>query len=184
MKKTTILEIIISVVLLVLLGIIGAQAITIRNQRLNSFCLNPGESISKLNLINLKNEPPNEKIFSPNLNKVTLLCIFQTPCSICSKSVGAWKALADYFRGRIAVIGIIPAYNPVSSNFGELGQLNFELYQPRNVEEFRLNMRLKSKLSQTIIVQGNKVIAIKIGDLDGEDFESLLKTIKNTFKTN
>ncbi len=183
MKKTTIFEIIITVVGLALIGIIGTQAITIRKQRANAISLSLGESIPKLELVTLKNEPFDETIFSSKRNKVTMLCIFQTPCSSCSKAIGPWRMLANYFGDKLTVIAIIPANKQDSSNFNESGQLNFKVYQPVDAVRFRTKMRLKTKLSQTIVLKGENVVAIKIGDLDEEDFQSLVNTINDILKT-
>lgn len=172
-----------AVVVLALIGIIGSQIITIKNLRANAISLNPGESITKLDLISVKNEPFNETIFSSPKNKLTMLCIFQTPCSSCSKALGAWKVLTNYFGDKITVIAIIPANAQNSSNISDAGQLNFKVYQPVDVEQFRNNMRLRTRLSQTILLQGKKVITVKIGDLDEEDFQSLVSTIKDILKT-
>ncbi len=89
-----------------------------------------------------------------------------------------------YLGDRVKAIGIIADAEPAAYQLFSNGKVNFDLYLPGNKEQFSRSMRLRTKLSQAIVVYRNKVKAVKIGNLAPADVEDLLKTIRTIIDRN
>lgn len=138
-----------------------------------------GEIVTYFDLINIDNK----KITAADLNdgKLSLILVFQQPCSRCNESLQLWERLAKILSKRAKIYGVILDMNEMA-NFSAQGDSAFHLYSPLEPEKFKGIFRLRINIPQTIIYHNNKVAAIKMGTLSGDDFLDLLKKIKKLIK--
>jgi hypothetical protein len=68
------------------------------------------------------------------------------------------------------------------ANFADQGDSAFHLYSPIKPDKFKEMFRLRINIPQTIIYHDNKVAALEMGTLNGDDFLDLLKKIKKLIK--
>jgi peroxiredoxin len=179
-KRISILNVILTLLVLVCITIIGFQAVRIKKLKASLFTFDQGDTLPRLELDNLGNNPPDTSGYSQG---VTVLLIFKTPCSSCNANLNSWNNLAKFFGDRIKVFGIIPDGDPTAFQLIDEKKVIFPLYIPADKEDFKRKMRLKLNMAQTIVVKNNKIRAIKIGDLAAGDLKSLLSTIKALIST-
>jgi|GEM_PF-1912484 len=181
MKKQAIAAIIftfLSALIVVETYVIIRQAKTARDFRKEVPLLLKGEKITYFDMM----DADGKTIDSSTLEKnpLSLVYIFDRPCSRCNKNIDYWKKIRSLADNRL------PVHAVVLDNYSEMlelhksGFLNFKLYTPVDKERFTRAMRIKLNLAQTIVLERGTVQSVKLGLLSHEDFMEIVTMIKRT----
>jgi len=172
--------IILTSIIVISIVIIGFQAVKTKKLKEKLLSVVPGENMSGLNLISLDNQPFDEAVFKKD--RVIMFCIFEIPCASCTKNLTTWRNIVKYFGEKLTAVGVLPDGNSDAYLRLESKTSNLKLYYPGNPQEYAKKMRLKTPLSQTIVVYKGKVKGVKIGRLSKDDAMYILNLIKSVVK--
>lgn len=174
-KKISKSCVVLTLIVLVCLAVIGFQAVEIKQLESSQFTFSPGESFPKLELLNLDNTP----FIAADISQgVTLIYCFKAPYSACNSNLNTWNRIAQYFKGRVNILGIITNGNMEAAQQLESRKVDFQIFLPVNEKSFKRKIRLIYNIAQTIIIHDNKVISVKPGTLTENDLKSVLSIIK------
>lgn len=140
----------------------------------------PGEPIKHFDLISTLYE--SKTTSSYNNSGLSLIFIFERPCTPCNKSLTLWKRLARILEGKVEIYGIVLSDYSEAQRFSQNPGIKFNIYIPVDEFKFRQEYRLNLPFAQTLLVYEGKVQYIKLGNLKGEDFTELLQRIKELRK--
>lgn len=121
----------------------------------------------------------NSDLLNKRENSTFLIYIFSQPCSPCNKNTQVWKKIAALSKRDAKAIGIIIDDHQEALAFSEKLKPNFELYVPVDIPKFKDKMKIRTNFAQTILYHDGKVIFVKLGMLQGEDYTHILSTIKH-----
>lgn len=110
-------------------------------------------------------------------NPVSLIIIFQRPCSPCDKNTPFYKKMAEAIKDDAHVYGIVANNIEAAIDFSDKAKLNFTIYAPEDLKRFIETFRLTLHLPQ-IIVYTSKVEYVKVGYLSGEEAIKIINTIR------
>jgi hypothetical protein len=175
-KKVSIFTIIPTVMLLGAFALIGIQALKIQELKNNLFSLIPDEKVPKLELVSLENNLLDKSTFSSGAK---VLLVFKTPCSVCNPNLNTWNRIAQYFKGKVDVLGIITDGDMEAAQQLESKKVDFQIFLPINEKSFKRKMRLNYNIAQTIVIHDNKVLSVTLGTLADIDLKSILSIIKS-----
>ncbi|MCP4217639.1 MAG: hypothetical protein GY765_23555 [bacterium] len=135
--------------------------------------LTPGESPEYFDIIS---EDGKNVDLSRLQSGNSLIVIFKSPCSRCNKNIAVWNRIFDHVKDQCNVYGIITGD---ASDIHEVGAgTKFDLYYPADINRFRRAFRLRLNFAQTLVAKEGKIDLIRFGDISGEDFPTIIKTIK------
>ncbi len=135
-----------------------------------------GEVLEPVKLLGVNNERISLGKWGDS--EVSLLFIFEQPCTTCTKNLGYWKRLRQVVKGKANVYGIVAGEYREAFGFFDKRKPGFNIYVPYDKAEFTEKVRTRTQLSQTILIKGNKIIALKIGELGHPGFLELVSTIR------
>lgn len=139
------------------------------------------EKIDYFDLIDREENRIDKSVFEKG--KISLVYIFQRPCSPCNKNIVFWNKIASQFKNQVKVYGIIADDYQDFYNQADALHVNFHLYCPDNLERFLSELRIRGSMAQTILY-ANGVRYLKLGDLESEDVFRLIDQIKEEIKEN
>ena len=135
-----------------------------------------GQSIDYFDLINMKEEViDSSSLISGNSS---LIFIFSRPCSPCNANITFWNRMAQVSQGNVEVYGIVLDDLPHVSLLSRNKKVGFDLYVPANRERFVAKNRITSNRAQTILYHNGKIDSIIIGELDGDSYTRMMRTLK------
>lgn len=140
-----------------------------------------GEKIGYFDLID-KNDKKVDKTTIAD-NKVTLIFVFERPCSPCNKNIVFWNKIALRFKDQVNIYGVIAEDFQDFYNQLESLRVGFQLYCPDNVEMFLNELRIRTNMAQTILY-AKGVQYLKLGELGNKDIFSLIEKIEEEIKKN
>jgi hypothetical protein len=140
-----------------------------------------GEKIKKLEIVGINNKKFDESLLKKS-KKPILILIFSRPCSPCDKNIIFWNKISDLLSDKVLAIGIIIGELTSALDLSEKVKLNFNLYVPKDIDDFVKSFRLKLFYSQTIVYL-KTVKIVKIGELSNKDATELIIAIKELSKT-
>jgi peroxiredoxin len=179
MKKACIVvSIILTVLCIALFRINLEQSAQIKRLQASLPYLLPGQTITYLDLIGTENQTIDSDTLVNSKDKIFLIYIFQQPCNPCNKNLYMWRKMAEILKNDVEVIGVILDDLAEARAFKEKGGLNFNLYVPRDVKRFKKEMRINLNMAQTILSHRGKVVYISAGNIQGNDYTSLLTAAK------
>lgn len=135
-----------------------------------------GERISKFDLVGMDNKTVDLSSLK-NATNPSLIFIFTTPCSPCNKNIVYWSKLAEILQDKVSIYGIVLDDISQASSFSESSKLNFGIFVPVRLDEFKKSMRLKLNIEQTILCDKNKVEFVFLGVLEMNDLSRILDNI-------
>jgi peroxiredoxin len=140
-----------------------------------------GETIDYFNLIGINGNKIDNSFLHGNTP--SLIFIFSRPCSPCNKSIVYWKKLAKMLqKENVLIYGIVLGDVDNAPDFAKNARLNFKIYHPQDMQQFVKAWRLKMNYAQTVLCWNNKVVELKIGDLDGESVVELIVKSRKLIK--
>lgn len=146
--------------------------------------LSLGERIGYFDLIGVDGTNVDEAALNAICETISVILIFEQPCSICNKNRGLWDKIGKIKSPiEINVYGVILDELESIERFSNMGAVDFNVYSPIDLNQFKNSFQIRSKLSQTIIYRNNKIVYLKVGDLDVEDFFKIKKTIQQGDET-
>lgn len=185
-KRPKILKIsnavILSLIAIVIIGafIIVKQANNIKTLRSSMTNLFPGEKVDYFDLIGTDNEKRDAATLKTN--DVSLIYIFEQPCTPCNNNITMWKKIAGILEDKIKVYGVILNEIDEVVNLSEALSLNFELYSPVDIKKFKKKFRVTPEVSQTILLMQDNVTYCKTGELETNDYFDIVGRIKGDLK--
>jgi hypothetical protein len=137
----------------------------------------PGEKIKYLDLVGMHQDTFDAAMLRSD--KMYLLFIFKMPCSTCNRNIGLWRQMTKILDGGVEILGIIPGEFAEAANFEEKteGRIKFKLFVPADIAKFKEKMRIRENSAQTILYC-NKVEFVKVGDLNGDEYTTIIKRAK------
>lgn len=135
-----------------------------------------GETITYFDVIGTESN----KVNAAKLNEsyISLVFIFEQPCSHCDLNLAIWNRIANILKCNAAVFGIIPGEPAQMFELQEKARLNFKIFVPDDLPKFKEEMRIKTNMAQTILYVNKKVEFVKFGNLDGNDFTTIVRKAK------
>jgi len=130
-----------------------------------------GEKISYFDLLDEKQVKIDKEAI--HRGKISLVYIFQRPCSPCDKNIILLNKLIGQFAGKVEVYGVVIAGFQEFINQVDNLKANFKLYYPEDPERFLARFRLKTNLSQ-LLVYSDRVTYLALGELDNADILTLI----------
>lgn len=140
-----------------------------------------GERIKYFDLLD-KEDKRIDKTFIEG-NKISLIYVFERPCSPCNKNIMFWNKIASKFKDQVKVCGVIPEDFQDFFNQVERLRVNFRLFYPENLSKFLNELRIRTNTAQTILYSKG-VRHLIPGDLESEDIFLLMEKIKEEIKKN
>lgn len=181
LKKSSLLIFVLISLLIVETYIIIQQASTIKKIEEKIPILLKGETIDYFDMIDINNESIDASVLKNS--SFNLIFIFDQPCSRCSRNILYWKKIKKLVKDKIACYGIVLSEYENMINFANEGGLNFNLYFPIDEDKFKNKLKIRLKLSQTIILNKNRVMNIHIGNLTPNEFSDILNQIRILINT-
>lgn len=134
-----------------------------------------GEKITYFDLLDEKQVKIDKEAL--DRNKISLVYIFQRPCSPCDKNIILLNKLIGQFAGKLEVYGVVIAGFQEFVNQVDNLKANFKLYYPEDPDRFLARFRLKTNLSQ-LLVYSDRVAYLALGELDNADMLALIDFIR------
>ncbi len=135
--------------------------------------LTPGEAVPAGSFMNDQNQPV---YLREQSDKPILLFIFERPCSTCTPSITFWMKLSELASKRAHIMGIIQDRVEMIRIAGTK-RFPFQLISPVDGDEFVRTWRLRLNLAQTIILNGNRVEYVRLGNLGGADMQEIMRKL-------
>ena len=115
---------------------------------------------------------------TPGDFRYRLIYSFSTPCYKCNKNLNVIKRMYAVIGDKIEIIGLIPAGHQDAFEFEEDARLKFKIYIPEELKDFKEKMKIKMNLPYTMLIDGNHVAFIRVGDIEAEDLTTIVRLIK------
>lgn len=112
--------------------------------------------------------------------KRSLIFIFERPCSPCNKNLGYWNRLSSLGGKDAKTFGVIVDTQETMVNFAMNRKVNFAVGAPVDKNEFVKTFRLHYNFSETILMEGNRVKLVHIGDFDTDSFARFVADMNKT----
>ena len=138
-----------------------------------------GEKIEYFDLINMNGKNVNDQLLLGD--KPSLIFVFSRPCSPCNKNIIYWKNMAEIFKGKVNIYGVILNSATEAFNLKEKSKVDFHLFIPENINKFIKHFRIKLNLAETNIYKDG-VKYTSIGDLSGEEAVKIINIVKGILK--
>ncbi|MDX9812635.1 MAG: redoxin family protein [Bacteroidales bacterium] len=135
--------------------------------------LTPGEAVPAGSFMNDGDQPITLR---DHEDKPILLFVFERPCSTCTPSITFWMKLSELASKRAHIMGIIQDRVEMIRIAGTK-RLPFQLISPVDGDEFLQGWRLRLNLAQTIILKGNRVEYVRLGNLGGADMQEIMRKL-------
>jgi len=132
-----------------------------------------GESLPVIPFINGEDQPVDFRNYE---DKPLLLFVFERPCSTCTKNIAYWSKLNELAHGRAHVFGVITDRADMLRISG-YQRMPFVLIAPVDFNEFVREWRARLNLSQTYLVEADRVRWVRLGDLRGTDMREIMKVL-------
>jgi len=136
--------------------------------------LTVGESVPAVSFMNHEDQPVALSDFEV---LPILLLVFERPCTTCTSNIPFWMKLSELAGERAHVLGIILDRGEMIS-IAETKRLPFKLISPVDGDEFVRAWRLRLNLAQTMIVKGDRVRYIRLGNLMAKDMRGIINTLR------
>ncbi len=142
-----------------------------------------GEKIDYFDLLSTDAEEVTAAVLNTSRSGISALFIFDRPCSKCSDMITIWNKINKFSKlGNFKAFGIVPDKIEKVVEFSEEGLAKFKLYAPRDLKKFLWMFSIRINLPQTILYKNGEIIYLKLGHLDGSDYLSISKLIKEKIK--
>lgn len=171
MKKAFFL--VVSLTGFVLAGLLAYQINLTKHFKSQVPHLTVGESVPAVSFMNSGDQPVAMSGFE---DLPILLFVFERPCTTCTSNIPFWMKLSELAGERAHVLGIILDRGEMIS-IAETKRLPFKLVSPVDGDELLRAWRLRLNLAQTMIVKGNRVRFVRLGNLMGEDMRTIMNTL-------
>ena len=113
-----------------------------------------------------------------NKSQVNLIFIFKQPCAPCNQNLSLWRRIAGVVKDKnVNVYGIWLGNQGEMFDLQETSGLDFTIYSPLELEQFKRSLVIKYNYAQTILYIDKKAEFVRLGNLDGDDYTSILKRI-------
>lgn len=176
-KGAIALLVVLGLVIVVETSIIVRQTTYINHLKKNVPYLMEGEEVTSFDLTGLDNQPAG--IDQLRDEKVSLIFIFEQPCTSCNKNLMPWKKMAKMAANQtIPTFGIVLDEPANVLNAFKNNSSGFPVYVPNDPTAFIEQFRVRLPMAQTIILKGRKVIRVKFGNLGSDDFLSLVQEMQ------
>jgi len=109
--------------------------------------------------------------------KTFIIFIFESPCSSCNKSIPVWNKITSEAGNNSRVFGIISEGREKAAEFSESGVAKFNLFTPLDRQDFLKRLNIRINLPQTIVYRNGKIIFIRLGELQLDDYLQIKKII-------
>lgn len=182
MKSKNLLFIITLFIILISIGIFAFRKQAGKYERIleRTPYLLAGEKILCFDLIDQNGNTSSIK--SIENSKVSLIFIFEEPCSPCNKNLVFWKRISAFYSAHVTIYGIVlKEYKNLKDTQNSI-MPNFKLFAPVDMKSFRKKMKAESKLAQTILINGNTIHYIKVDNLESIDYFEIVKIINKEIK--
>ncbi len=142
----------------------------------------PGEEPANFDLIGMDNQTVSAERLEKN--DLSVIFVFERPCNACNKNINYWKKFSGLLKSapKVEVFGVVLDNYEDAFNFAQRAGLDFNLYVPRDPRVFVDAFKVRLNLAQTIILEGKKVVAVKVGNLQGRELKELMETVRNTLR--
>jgi hypothetical protein len=137
----------------------------------------PGERISSFKLLGASENIPDLKELDEAA--IQVIYIFSQPCTPCDKNMIFLKKFSRLLDRSVIIRGIIVGNLSEGYDFARKAELDFNVYVPENLDQFKKEFRLKFSYSQLIICRGREIVFVKIGELSSDEFGTILELIRN-----
>lgn len=137
-----------------------------------------GEAIENFDLVDMNAAELDKSVLKKDV--VSVIFIFERPCSPCDKNVTFYKKMVTILKARknVAFYGIVLDSIDEAASFAEQSRLPFNVYVPRDLDGFMKTMRVKLNLGQTIIYT-DKLNYIKLGQLSPKEMVKIIELVKS-----
>lgn len=144
--------------------------------------LTEGEEIEYFRLVDTEDKEITETDLQ---NGPALLYIFRMPCSTCNSNFKYWNRMSKILKKHnILSYGIIPGNASEMFTLAESRTVFFRLCTPCDLGKFKEAFRLKTDLSQTLLIDKGEVHKIKPAHLNGKTFRAFINEAKKLNKEN
>jgi len=133
--------------------------------------LSVGDDLKQLELVDIAN---NQKTHKLN-DGVSILFVFEKPCSPCNKNINFWNKIAILLREKVQTYGIIEEDFSNARETKLQNRVVFPLYAPVDVDEFRKVIPTSINLPQTVVVMNGKVSNLYVGQLSPESVKDIMQ---------
>lgn len=138
--------------------------------------LAPGQKIRYFDLIGTDNRQINASHL--NKNRLNLIFLFKQPCAPCNPNLSLWRRIAKILPEKVNIYGIwLGRYSDMFELQQDLN-LGFTLYSPIDIKRFKDEFKISYNYAQTILYMNNAVSMVRLGNLEGYDYTTLLRLIK------
>lgn len=128
----------------------------------------------------------NDQVNALELSKspINIIFIFKQPCAPCNQNLTMWRRISKIVENKnVNVYGIWLGRQRDMFEFQETTRdLEFTVYSPLDLYKFKRSLVLKYNYAQTILYIDNKVEKVILGNLDGNDYTSILRRINRRLK--
>lgn len=132
--------------------------------KMSNVFLAVGDELKQLDLTDISNNQMTHRLN----NGVSILFVFEKPCSPCNKNINYWNKIAILLRKSAQSYGIIEDDFENAKELKMHNRVIFPLYTPVNAEEFRRILPTSINLPQTVVVRDGKISNLYVGQLDAD----------------
>jgi peroxiredoxin len=170
------------IAILIAIDIIITQKHRLESLEDSQALLAVGQKINYFDMIGADNQVLDVSVLN-RARKPVLLFIPKQPCVPCNPNFLLWKRMAKIIQDHADIYGIWLGKPSDMIEFQENREFYFKFYSPVDLDRIKKELKVKFNYPQTILYQDNKVVLVKLGNLEGHDFAAILNRVKQYAKS-